>query len=366
MSTSGKVLSVMTEHPHFAPENCINRRQRRYACTVCSDVCPKGVFSLSTGERMKWDRCIDCGLCAAACPSRCFLPSPSSQRSYTEDLDLSGPLTLVCREEEEHGALRVRCLAAVPWELLALIAMQTELVLYVGRCAGCAHPEWAGRVREQLALVRDFLGEDRWSRQVHVLTEGRFEASEVAEEEEEKTLTRREIFSGVKRRMAKGLYKAAAARLSLLAEEEASNPMQYRRALARAVLAEQKRARAAAEGLKAPDYGVQLPRFTADCYGCGICEKLCPQKAIEIGPEKDGKRLIYLTPWKCTGCSLCMHVCPHSGISGLHSLRVPGLTQLALVRVPSASCERCGMSIPPGSDPPLCPACAAKAGRWKR
>ena len=78
--------------------------------------------------------------------------------------------------------------------------------------------------------------------------------------------------------------------------------MQYRRALARAVLAEQKRAKEAAEGEKAPDYGVQLPRFTANCYGCGICEKLCPQKAIEIGPEKDGTRLIY---WSAM-------VCPHS------------------------------------------------------
>ena len=365
MSTSGNVLSAMTEHPSFAPESCINHRQRRYACTVCSAVCPKGVFSLNAGEHMKWDHCIDCGLCVAACPSRCFLPSPSAQRSYSEELDLSGPLTLACREEEEHCALRVRCLAAVPWELLALIAMQTELVLYIGHCSSCAHPEWAGCVREQLALVREFLGEERWSRQVHVLTEGRFEAPKEAAKEEQ-SLTRREFFSGMKRRMVKGIYKAASARLSFLAEDTA-DPMQYRRTLASAVLAEQKRAQEAAEAKeRAPDYGVQVPRFTADCYGCGICEKLCPPKAIEIGPEKDGKRLIYLTPWKCTGCSLCMRVCPHGGISGLHSLRVPGLTQLALVRVEGTSCERCGMPIPPGSKPPLCPACAAKAGRWKR
>ena len=367
VGTASKVLSAAAEHPAYTPDNCINRRQRRYVCTVCSSVCPRGVFSLKAGETLKWDRCLDCGLCAAACPSGCFAPSASAQRRFTEDLDLKKPVSFSCREEEERGDRRVRCLAAVPWELLAMLAMHTELVLYTGACAGCGHADWAARVTEQLALLRDFLGEERWSRQVHVLTEGRFEtdAGEKAEEPE-KLLSRREMFSGVGRRVAKGLYKAAAARLPLLGEFD-TDGMQYRRALAEAVLAEQKRALEEAKpGEKAPDYGVKLPRFTVNCYGCGICEKLCPQKAIEIGPEREGKRLIYLTPWKCAGCSLCEHACPHGGISELHMVRVPKLTRLALVRVPSASCERCGTAIPPGSDPPFCPACAARARRGKK
>ena len=166
--------------------------------------------------------------------------------------------------------------------------------------------------------------------------------------------------------MAKGLYKAAAARLPLLGEYDADG-MQYRCALAEAVLAEQKRALEEPEpGKKAQDYGVKLPQFTVKCYGCGICEKLCPQKAIEIGPEREGKRLIYLIPWKCAGCSLCEHACPHGGISELHTVRVPRLTRLALVRVPSASCERCGTAVPLGSEPLLCPSCAAKAAKRKR
>ena len=363
MSTTRNVLSAASEHPVYAPENCINRRQRRYACTVCSAVCPRGVFSLKAGESLKWDRCLDCGLCVAACPSRCFAPSPSARRRYTEDLDLNRPVSFACREEAEPGDRRVRCLAAVPWELLAMLAMHTELVLYTGACAACERENWAARVQEQLELLRDFLGEERWSRQVHVLTEGRFEVPAPAgePEEEEKLLSRREMFAGVKQRMAKGIVKAAAARLPLLGEEDPDG-MQYRRALAEAALAEQKRALEAPEPReKAPDYGVRLPRFTVKCYGCGICEKLCPQKALEIGPEQDGKRLIYITPWKCTGCTLCIRTCPHGGIAEMHTARVPKLTKLALVRVPSASCERCGTPVPPGSDPPLCPSCAAKA-----
>ena len=364
MSAEKSVLSAAAEHPAYTPDNCINRRQRRYACTVCSSLCPRGVFSLKTGESLKWDRCLDCGLCTAACPSRCFAPSAAAQRRYTEDLDLKKPVSFACREDEERSDQRVRCLAAVPWELLAVLAMHTELVLYTGACAACGHRDWAELVEERLGLLRDFLGEERFDRQVHVLTEGRFVPPADAEPEEpEKLFSRREMFSGVKKRMAKGLYRAAAARLPLLGDYNADG-MQYRRALAETVLAEQKRALEAPEPReKAPDYGVSLPRFTVRCYGCGICEKLCPQKAIEIGPEQDGRRLIYLTPWKCTGCSLCVRACPHGGLAGLHTVRVPKLTRLALVRVSGASCERCGTPVPPGSDPLLCPACAAKAKR---
>ena len=363
MSTAKKVLSAASEHPAYAPEACVNRRQRRYACTVCSAVCPRGVFSLKAGEGVKWDRCVDCGLCVNACPSRCFAPSPSSRRRYTEDLDLRQPVIFACREEDAPGARRVRCLAGVPWELLALLAMPTELVLYTGACASCEREDWPGHVQEQLALLRDFLGEERFGRQVHVLTEGRFEPPAPAEEpeEEEKLLSRREMFAGVRQRMAKGLVKAAAARLPQLADEDPDG-MQYRRALAEAVLAEQKRALEDPEaGEKAPDYGVRLPRFTVKCYGCGICEKLCPQKALEIGPEQNGRRLVYITPWKCAGCELCAKTCPHGGIAGMHTVRVPKLTKLALVRVSGGSCERCGTPVPPGSEPMLCPACAAKA-----
>ena len=261
----------------------------------------------------------------------------------------------------------MRCLAGVPWELLALLAMHTELVLYTGVCRSCEREGWPERVQEQLSLLRDFLGEERWRRQVHVLTEGRFDPPPLPEEteKEEKRLTRREIFSGVRQRMTKALVRAAAARLPL-SEDGDADGMQYRRALAEAVLAERKRlSESESPPEKTPDYGVLLPRFTVRCYACGICEKLCPRDAIEIGPEQDGQRLIYITPWKCAGCSLCARTCPHGGIGDLETVRVPTLTKLALVRVPSASCERCGTPVPPGSDPRLCPACAAKV-RKKR
>ena len=176
MNLTNSVLSAASEHPVYVPDHCINRRQRRYVCTACSSVCSRGVFSLKSGESLKWDRCVNCGLCVSACPSRCFLPSLTDRRYYMDGLDVSRPVSFACRDEEEQSDRTVRCLAAVPWELLAMIAMRTDLVLYTGACAACTREGWAERVEEQLAELRTFLGEERWNRQVHVLTEGRYEA----------------------------------------------------------------------------------------------------------------------------------------------------------------------------------------------
>ncbi len=50
-------------------------------------------------------------------------------------------------------------------------------------------------------------------------------------------------------------------------------------------------------------------------------------------PEEDGNRLICLTPWKCTACGLCARLCFAGGLSGMHLVAVPRMTELALVRV---------------------------------
>jgi len=53
------------------------------------------------------------------------------------------------------------------------------------------------------------------------------------------------------------------------------------------------------------------------CIGCGMCEKVCPARAIEMYPvvanERKSKRVvIYLA--RCTYCSECAEVCPKEAI----------------------------------------------------
>ena len=53
------------------------------------------------------------------------------------------------------------------------------------------------------------------------------------------------------------------------------------------------------------------------CNGCGMCEDICPYKAIEVKDKQKGKAIInvaVVNEIMCKGCGLCASICPSSAI----------------------------------------------------
>ena len=48
----------------------------------------------------------------------------------------------------------------------------------------------------------------------------------------------------------------------------------------------------------------------ARCTGCGLCEQLCPTRAVEV----QGKWAIIVRPETCTFCEVCESYCPEGAI----------------------------------------------------
>ena len=341
-------IHALNSRPALEAEHCLNRLQRRTPCTRCADICPHGVFPLDPGEPVDWARCTDCSLCVSACPTRALTASGSVSRTWAEAASERGPLHLSCRRGDERGGLRVGCLASIPWELMAALALRGELCLYTRTCEDCPHTRQKALLSENFAALKAFLGAERFEKQIR-LNETPDLAPTAQEPKAEKPMTRRALFSGMRRGVEKQLFREAEKRLPLLLGQQ-EDPLALRLALSAAVKADR---------AQSPDrcYGVLLPRYNLNCFGCGICETVCPHKAISIVPEKGGTRLVYIEPKKCTACGLCVSLCPHKGMDGLEALMVPHLEKLALVRVKSESCESCGAVLLPGTEPKLCRRC---------
>ena len=47
------------------------------------------------------------------------------------------------------------------------------------------------------------------------------------------------------------------------------------------------------------------------CFGCEVCELICPDQAISRDPDS-GRRVVDLS--FCKGCGLCAHLCPKGAI----------------------------------------------------
>ena len=343
-------IPAFSSRPALNAGHCLNRLQRRTPCTRCAEVCPHGVFPLKAGEAVNWARCTDCSLCVAACPTRALTASEPVRRTWEEAASERGPLRLSCRREDERGGLRIGCLASIPWELMAALALRGELCLYTRACEDCPLAKQRTLLDENLAALKAFLGAERLAKQIRLNAAP--ETAPVVQDTGEKPMTRRALFSGMRHGVEKQLFKEAEKRLPLLLGKR-EDPLALRFALSEAVKAER-----AQSGDRR--YGVQLPRYNLNCFGCGICETVCPHKAINIVPEEGGTRLVYIEPKKCTACGLCVSLCPHKGMDGLETVTVPHLEKLALVRVKSESCESCGAVLLPGTEPKLCRRCMRK------
>lgn len=54
----------------------------------------------------------------------------------------------------------------------------------------------------------------------------------------------------------------------------------------------------------------QLMTYATKCTGCGRCVEHCPNAAITVGPNRDGKMVALTDHAKCTDCGACAADCP--------------------------------------------------------
>ena len=332
--------NAVNDHPMIDLSHCINRKQKHFACSACMDVCPKGVYDRAQKGPPKWHECQNCGLCVSACASRCIAPSPSNSKRYLLLAEKQGEVVLSCGRSEKRSGHVEECLALLPWEFLAYLALGGKLILNLKSCKDCPHEDCLELLEDQLYKLKCFLGEESYER--HVLTC-------FAEEQESQCegVSRRDFF----RAMALGGKKTTALVINDAVGGKI-DAMIYRRMLAKRV-----REIAVQEEFSCT---MNLPWIKDTCYGCGICALICPNGAIEVPDEQDGLRGIHITPHKCTGCGVCKVVCREAHIEEICPVIVPHLDRLLLKQVESASCEDCGRALDPRKEEKLCIVCRQK------
>ncbi|MBN2043010.1 MAG: NADH-quinone oxidoreductase subunit I [Candidatus Aenigmarchaeota archaeon] len=73
------------------------------------------------------------------------------------------------------------------------------------------------------------------------------------------------------------------------------------------------------------------------CIGCGLCAKVCPNRAIEMVGVMEGskkKRYPQIDMGKCCFCGLCQDVCPSGAIELTRKLPVSTPDPSSLIKMP--------------------------------
>jgi formate hydrogenlyase subunit 6/NADH:ubiquinone oxidoreductase subunit I len=282
-------------HPLVNTSCCLNSKQRKFVCTECRDICPKGVFD---SAEHRWDLCDDCNLCVVACPSEAICPSMAFLRSFLQLPNAEQEaVTIACGRGEAAADLQVSCLATLPWEMIARIAFDKTLVLDIGPCASCQKIAEKDQLQVSLSRAEIFLGTDHFAEHVRLGAEGTERAG----------VSRREAFSA----MWSMFRRTVGSFLPGEGLEKPADGALYRKVLVSRLL-------------KMEEQGPHLevtwdtPVFSSKCTACTVCSKICVHHAIEVvddGEDEGVQRMLHYGH-RCVRCGLCETLCPQSAIEG--------------------------------------------------
>lgn len=375
-------------HPMRLDAYCLNTVQRKNPCDACSQACPKGISIHA--KKIKWTGCDNCNLCITSCPTEALHESSTSFKGISALFDSPDDYVVIgCGSCSDRLDARVSCLATLPWELVAALALSKRVVLKTGPCKTCPDRDLHDRVGELFKQLKFFFGKDEFRHRVFP------KAPEGAVSSE----------GYGKRRAFAGLASVAKEGATNLLSDR-SPDMSHYRALLLDVL----------ESIP-PDQRPEVRWRTlvedGGCRACEICTKMCPHHAITLVipgytvDEDDGEEggaqdaaaaggadaaaggqrpgdaadgaddVLPVTfacgedeatgQWyvhdasRCTQCGLCYMACPCENIGGWDRVSTKDVPALVAHPVDVRLCEKCGRPFKPAGDETLCAIC----GRYR-
>jgi ferredoxin len=151
------IHNAFFDHPVVFPKSCINHKPSNACCSVCADICRQNVFS---SDHPKYEKCLNCNLCSAACPTQVIRP-PSMFSGKVDNCLQSEKkrLYIHCHQTENNDSdLILHCIASLPWEVYATFSLTKKVIFYLSRCEGCEYAEYAKALISdvQSHLSKDF------------------------------------------------------------------------------------------------------------------------------------------------------------------------------------------------------------------
>lgn len=278
------------ETPSLRKNRCINSLQKREKCELCKECCKDKAISMENGLEIDDEKCSNCGICISACPTGTFVPMIEVVEKQYNSINKSDDIIISCSLEAETTDLKVNCLASLPWEFLAYVAIDNNIKLLVKKCEHCKEERLKKQIGLNLERLKIFLGEDEFNGRVTIIND--YEKLPTRE------YTRRELF-----KMWGEESKRLMTNVAPIKIEQNKNAKIYRSLLLNKLKGKE-------IFTKDKDkYGWCGIDVNDKCWGCGICARICPQVAIEVKSDENGKRKFIHNYTRCTHCGLCSLVC---------------------------------------------------------
>lgn len=312
---------IEKETPILNTKRCINNLQKRQHCNLCIKCCPQKALVIDNKIILDKSKCDNCSICSNVCPTGAWIPNIKKvEKNYYKICKLED-VSIGCSEEKYNADINVECIAELPWDFLAYIALENKVILSIRNCKSCKLENLIQEVNKNIKRLKNFLGEEKFNDNI-VLVEDEGELPV-------KQVSRRELFMMLGDESKRLLSNAVP--IDLL---ENKNGRIYRSALLNKINKNNIKDNFTWCGVS----------VNHNCYGCGICEKLCPNMAIKIKVDTKGNQMFNHDYTKCTHCGICTSICIEKAIT-LVNRKSNDLLTNDVFKIKSLFCSVCNDPI---------------------
>lgn len=303
---------------------CARIRHRRSQCTRCSTVCPTQAIRWDGSIRVDREACIDCGLCASACPSGALESQAPTDLELAEKIrekvSQGKSLVFTCsRLQASQGGttprgLEVGCLGRLDESILAwaVACGARELLLMHGSCEDCQLSGGRGAAEKAVAKTLTLLRSFGVSPRISFVSDLPEKSGPGGNGATTNQVSRRDFFAVLSGRMRQTAGSALAEAIGGQGDERPPTrgelPVRVptrRRLLLAALKRLGKPASPIPEGANLPwaefEYG-------GSCTGCQMCAHFCPTGALSKSEHEGSPALVFRRDL-CTNCGLCKDLC---------------------------------------------------------
>jgi len=317
-------------------ELCVNNNYRKMHCDFCRQKCP--LQCISDDLVLDESRCNDCGICCSACPVEAVFSQTYTEYSIEKILeDQPATIHLCCNKQDQSSTWP--CLGFLdPKLLLVLLAAGRQVVVDTHGCQNCK-PGVEDYLQGTIAKVNEFLA---------VTGRPLLKQGEACSENSQssKSISRRDFFSQLFGATVNTVREAIVP-VESIPERLPRMDLFCRHALLDTL---------STEGCLQQQIFQSVAIDADSCRACGVCVKICPQKAITVR-EENAVLHLWHDPLRCNGCGVCIANCLREAMSFVDA---PRLGAYEVTAVPLPLCEGCGQFYQPVGDQKFCFECLLK------
>ncbi|MFV9511302.1 4Fe-4S binding protein [Tepidibacillus sp. LV47] len=302
------------------PEKCTHTRHKSSSCNACIEICPNQSIDLQPRLTIDWS-CNGCGLCTSVCPTEALeLREKPNKEFYTEVKKKTEGNEIIffhCHQAKEINLLEnqliLPCLAMID-EITIQLAIANginQFCFLTDVCDQCTLSKGKNLFQNRLHQWKKRYPEIEWITTTRATYRALINNGQNGNKELQDSgqINRREFFkvfgNEAKQTIVKSLFK-----------EKDNSPWKNGELTTQQSIRLQVYQKWIKPSLEL-SYPLQEKEFQFDmnqCTLCGICEKVCPTKAIQV--HQEDQQLVFQQE-QCIGCNLCKDVCYRNAITFL-------------------------------------------------